>query len=97
MKNPPAAVQLGGLPWSLSCAGGCYGPDTAPPPMLVIRIAIIRTAAAGVEERRRTIWDGSLPPARGPVKEFISTYIHAWIYVSMAESGRSPDAAGYRS
>jgi hypothetical protein len=48
MKNPPAAVQLGGFGWSLSCAGGCYGPDTAPPPVLVIRIGMIRIAAAGV-------------------------------------------------
>ena len=97
MKNPPAAVQLGGLPWSLSCAGGCYGPDTAPPPMLVIRIAIIRIAAAGVEESRPTIWEGILQGAPRPVKHFISTYIHAWIYISVAESGRSPDAAGCRS
>ena len=33
----------------------CYGPDTAPPPMLVIRIAIIRIAAAGEEECRSAI------------------------------------------
>jgi hypothetical protein len=36
------------LPWFLTCAAGCYGPDTASPPMLVIRIVIIRIAAAGV-------------------------------------------------
>jgi hypothetical protein len=47
-QKPPAAVQLGGFGWSLSCAGGCYGPDTAPPPVLVIRIGMIRIAAAGV-------------------------------------------------
>jgi hypothetical protein len=41
-------VQLGGLPWSLTCVGVCYGPATAPPPMRVIRIAIIRIAAAAL-------------------------------------------------
>jgi hypothetical protein len=47
-KNPPTAEQVGGFESSVVCVGGCYGPDTAPPPMLVIRIAIIRIAAAGV-------------------------------------------------
>ena len=47
IKTRRLAVQFGGLLWSL-CALVCYGPATAPPPMLVIRIAIIRIAAAGV-------------------------------------------------
>jgi hypothetical protein len=47
MKTRRLALQSGGLLWSVWCAC-CYGPDTAPPPMLVIRIAIIRIAAAGV-------------------------------------------------
>jgi hypothetical protein len=48
-------LQLGGSLWSVVCVGGCYGPDTAPPPMLVIRIAIIRIAADGVGENRADI------------------------------------------
>jgi hypothetical protein len=52
-------VQLGGFGWSLSCVGVCYGPDTAPPPVLVIRIDMIRIAAAGVAVGRRTIWSTS--------------------------------------
>ena len=43
---------------SAVCDGGCYGPETAPPPMLVIRIAIIRIAAAGVVRSRRNILEG---------------------------------------
>ena len=38
--------------------------------MLVIRIAIIRIAAAGVEESRRTIWDGILLGGPAPCQAF---------------------------
>ena len=45
-------LSLGGFGGPLVCVAVCYGPATAPPPMLVIRIAIIRIAAAGV------VWAG---------------------------------------
>jgi hypothetical protein len=47
--------------------------------MLVIRIAIIRVAAAGVRRSPTDIVRGILPPRGGRVKQFISPYIHAWI------------------
>jgi hypothetical protein len=45
--------------------------------MLVIRIAIIRIAAAGVVWSRTDIWKAMLPPGGRAVKHFVSIYIYA--------------------
>ena len=55
--------------------------------MLVIRIAIIRIAAAGLGRSLRNIWDGILPLAQGRVKYYKSTYIHVWILWVLMGSG----------
>jgi hypothetical protein len=47
--------------------------------MLVIRIAIIRIAAAGVVWSRADICEGILSRAKEPVNLFVSLYIHMWM------------------
>jgi hypothetical protein len=47
--------------------------------MLVIRIAIIRIAAAGVVWSRAGIWKSILSRAEEPVNHFVSLYVHTWI------------------
>ena len=53
-----------------------YGPDTTPPPMLVIRIAMIRMAAMADdgEGNRAAIWNIMLPGRRGACQQ-INIYV----------------------
>jgi hypothetical protein len=60
--------------------------------MLVIRIAIIRIAAAGVVWSRADIWKGMLPPGARAVKHFVSIYIYALILMYVPGGGQKQEA-----
>jgi hypothetical protein len=61
--------------------------------MLVIRIAIIRIAAAGVVWSRADICEGILSRAEEPVNLFVSLYIHMWMLDALrrADGGQKPE------